>query len=300
MQPASATHVVILTALDVEYAAVLAHLTGITTVAHPAGTLFEAGDVRGSACRVAVGLTGPGNTSAAVVAERAIATFAPQALFFVGIAGALDEDLALGDVVFATKVYAYHGGRADDAGFGATPDAWYPPHSLDQLAHHLARRAEWHGRLREPWTGRVHFRPIAAGEVVLNSATHPLRAQLRLHYADAAAIEMESAGAARAGQLNRSLPTLTIRGISDRADGDKYAGDTGGHQDRAMIGAPAFAAELAVHVPAAPPPPASPPPAAAEPGKVQNITAFGGLAVGAMDGDVHIHPHVSDSDRDSS
>src|SRR6266540_4560392 len=112
-----AARVVILTALDVEYQAVLGHLTGVTTSPHPAGTLFEVGALRQSSCRVAVGLTGRGNTSAAVVAERAIATFRPKALFFTGIAGALHDDLALGDVVFATKVYAYHGGLADDHGF---------------------------------------------------------------------------------------------------------------------------------------------------------------------------------------
>jgi hypothetical protein len=145
----------------------------------------------------------------------------------------------------------------------------------------------------------VHFRPIAAGEVVLNSAAHPLRAQLKLHYGDAAAIEMESAGAARAGQLNRSLPTLTIRGISDRADGGKYAGDADGQQGRAMIGTAAFAAELAVHVPPGPPSPV--PPGSAGPVKAQNITSYGGLAAGAMDGNVYIHPHVPDSgERDIS
>jgi hypothetical protein len=69
------------------------------------------------------------------------------------------------------------------------------------------------------------------------------------------------AGAARAGQLNRSLPSLTVRGISNRADGKKYADDADDHRDRAMITAAAFAAELASHVSEpAPPPHASPSP----------------------------------------
>ncbi len=279
-----AARVVILTALDVEYQAVLGHLTGVTTSPHPAGTLFEVGALRQSSCRVAVGLTGRGNTSAAVVAERAIATFRPKALFFTGIAGALHDALALGDVVFATKVYSYHGGLADDHGFHAAPDAWYPPHPLEQIAHQLSRTNVWRRRLPDGDGRGLHFRPVAAGEVVLNSATHPLREQLDRHYTDAAAIEMESAGAARAGQLNEALPTLTIRGISDRADGRKYAADAGGHQAHAMVGAAAFAAALAARVPAGPLP--------ADPAgsvKQQNIISLGGLAAGALDGNVYIH-----------
>jgi hypothetical protein len=47
-----------------------------------------------------------------------------------------------------------------------------------------------------------------------------MAAHLRDRYDDAVAIEMESAGLASAGQLNNAL-TLTIRGISDFADGAK-------------------------------------------------------------------------------
>ncbi|WP_238005857.1 5'-methylthioadenosine/S-adenosylhomocysteine nucleosidase [Dactylosporangium sp. AC04546] len=283
-QTAPQARVVILTALDVEYRAVRAHLTGIVDAPHSTGTLFEVGDLRDGSCRIAVGLTGSGNTNAAVVAERAIATFQPRALFFVGIAGALHSDLALGDVIFATKVYAYQGGRADDQGFHAAPETWYPAHSLEQLAHRLARTDAWRTTLPDGDVRHLYLRPVAAGEVVLNSAAHPLREQLSRHYADAAAVEMESAGAARAGQLNGALPTLAIRGISDRADGRKYDTDAGGHQEHAMIGAAALAIALAALVPAGESP-ADP----AVPVKQQNITAYGGLAVGALDGNVHLH-----------
>ncbi|WP_432985882.1 hypothetical protein [Dactylosporangium sp. CA-233914] len=283
-QTAVQARVVILTALDVEYEAVRAHLTGLAEVSHPAGTLFEVGDLRDSDCRVAIGLTGAGNTNAAVVAERSIATFRPRALFFVGIAGALHGDLELGDVIFGEKVYAYHGGRADDQGFHAAPDAWYPPHDLQQIAHQFARTGSWQARLPDGEARRLILRSIAAGEVVLNSAAHPLRDQINRHYADAAAIEMESAGAARAGQLNGALPTLAIRGISDRADGRKYDTDGRGHQAHAMVGAAALAAALADRVPAGPP--AAEP---AGPASVQHITAYGGLAAGVQHGDIYFY-----------
>ena len=81
------TTIVILTAMNLEYDAVRAQLSGITTHTHPMGTRFEVGQLSG--CRVALALTGEGNQSAAVLAERAAAEFAPAAVIFVGVAGAL-------------------------------------------------------------------------------------------------------------------------------------------------------------------------------------------------------------------
>src|SRR4051794_31242143 len=102
--------VVILTALDLEYTAVRDRLTDLHLHRHPAGTRFEVGRVRGSDCRVVLGLVGKGNHPTAVLAERAMAEFSPVAVLFVGVAGGLWPNIRLGDVVVATKIYAYHGG----------------------------------------------------------------------------------------------------------------------------------------------------------------------------------------------
>jgi nucleoside phosphorylase len=95
---------------------------------------------------------------------------------------------------------------------------------------------------------RVHFKPIAAGEVLLASRTAPTAERLHRVYNDAAAIEMESAGVSQASQFNRSLPTLIIRGISDRADGGKRAVDEAGWQPRAAAHAAAFTLALAAEL----------------------------------------------------
>jgi hypothetical protein len=94
----------------------------------------------------------------------------------------------------------------------------------------------------------VHFKPIAAAEGVLNSREAPLARRLHRFYNDAAAIEMESAGVAHAGHLNRCLPVLTIRGISDRADGAKGDADQAGWQLTAAGHAAAFAVTLAAQL----------------------------------------------------
>ncbi|MGW5640545.1 hypothetical protein [Streptomyces sp. NPDC003832] len=75
---------------------------------------------------------------------------------------------------------------------------------------------------------------------MLNSTPSPLRKQLRAHYEDAVAIEMESAGMARAAAMSRDC-AMTVRGISDRADGAKRVADRQGGQTLAARNAAAFA-----------------------------------------------------------
>ncbi|MBP2325637.1 nucleoside phosphorylase [Kibdelosporangium banguiense] len=105
--------IVMLTALELEYLAVRAHLTDVREQRHRAGTRFEVGRIKASPRnRIAIAATGMGNLTAAALTERAIAEFRPAAVVFAGIAGGLKPWLDPGDVVVATKVYAYQGGRS--------------------------------------------------------------------------------------------------------------------------------------------------------------------------------------------
>ncbi|MFD0447830.1 hypothetical protein ACFQ10_44495 [Streptomyces indonesiensis] len=110
--------VVVLTALEVEYRAVRAHLEDPRPVQAERGALFEVGVFReGSEERtVAIHMTGPGNPGAAASVERAAALFAPRAMLFVGVAGGV-KDVALGDVVAADAVYDYETGKDTESGF---------------------------------------------------------------------------------------------------------------------------------------------------------------------------------------
>lgn len=245
--------IVVLTALDVEYEAVRRLLERPQPHTHPQGTRFEVGLLAGGRARIALGLVGKGNQPAAVLAERAVNEFSPAALLFVGVAGALHSDIAIGDVVVATHIYAFHGGTSEDDGFKSRPRVWEVSHSADQMARHIAREGAWADGLdgKEP---KVHFGPIAAGEVVLNSTTSPHAHWIRQTYNDARAIEMEGAGVAQAAHLNRSLPVVVIRGISDHADGTKENADRAQWQERAVARAAAFTAALAEALAAEEPP----------------------------------------------
>ncbi|MFF0721694.1 purine phosphorylase [Micromonospora sp. NPDC003816] len=237
--------VVILTALNLEYEAVREQLTDLRVRRHPAGTRFEVGRIDKSDCRVALGLVGKGNHPSAVLAERAMAEFTPAAVIFVGVAGGLWPNVRLGDVVVASKVYAYHGGTSENDGLKARPKAWEIPHEADQIAQYVARSTAWCQGLPEGSTPKVHFGPIAAGEVVQDSGISKEARWIRRHYNDAVAIEMEAAGVAQAGHLNRALPVVVIRGISDHADGTKAATDGQNWQPKAARHAAVFATALA-------------------------------------------------------
>ena len=106
---------VVLTALEVEHRAVLAHLTNLREETHSQGTVYECGtfEANGRTWDVALVQIGMGNPPAAFEAERAISFLAADVALFVGVAGGL-KDVALGDVVAASKVYGYEFGKAGE------------------------------------------------------------------------------------------------------------------------------------------------------------------------------------------
>ncbi|MFD2474910.1 5'-methylthioadenosine/S-adenosylhomocysteine nucleosidase family protein [Amycolatopsis silviterrae] len=236
--------VVVLTAIPVEHEAMTETMVSLRQETHSAGTIFHAGLLLNSPWRVMLTRTGQGNQQAAVIAERAISHYRPDLVMMVGVAGGLHTDLSLGDVVVAEKVYAVHGGKAVDAGFQARPRVWFPHHGHVQRAELVASENTWQNALPDRPEAKAVVRPIASGEVVLDSPDSPYARHLKTHYGDAAAVEMEGAGVALAGQLNASVPTVVVRGISDHADGRKEHADRGGGQRRAARNAATFAVAL--------------------------------------------------------
>jgi nucleoside phosphorylase len=239
--------VVVLTALPLEYRAVRRLLEDPKRVDHPAGTIFESGRLSGTSCTVYLTATGPGNDSAASITERAVNFVQPRAVVFTGIAGALKADVAPGDVVVATEVQAYQGGKRDLEGFKARPQSWEATYSLLQVAQYVANIGDWKERLpeRARTSTAVHFKPIAAGDIVLDAPEgSSSRTFLNQHYNSAVAVEMEGAGFASAAHKAQAVPHLMIRGISDRADGTKQSTDSVGMQEAAAQNAAVFLAEV--------------------------------------------------------
>jgi tetratricopeptide (TPR) repeat protein/nucleoside phosphorylase len=238
--------VVILTALPVECRAVLRYLQEPEEVVHPSGTIYQRGTFagKGRVWRVAVAEIGMGGLAAALEAEKAISFFQARIALFVGVAGGL-KDVKRGDVVVATKVYAYESGKAARR-FEPRPDLGHGSHALEQRARAEAHRDEWLARLDgsppDP-APRVFIGALAAGEKVLASTQSRLARLLKATYGDALAIEMEGHGFLHAARVNHTVHGLVIRGISDLID-DKPVADAGGWQHIAARHAAAFAFQV--------------------------------------------------------
>ena len=238
---------VILTAIPVEYKAVRAHLTNLKEKIHDEGTIYELGNFSSSSQLWEVGIVeiGAGNAEAAVETKRAIDYFKPSVLLFVGVAGGL-KDVALGDVVAATKVYGYESGKVVEESFLPRPNASMVSYRLEQRAKAEARKDDWLQRIGESMPTpkpRAFTGAIAAGDKVVASTNSDIYRLLRSNYGDALAVEMESHGVLKAVRANPEINALIIRGISDLIDGKSNA-DAAGAQEKAAQHASAFAFEV--------------------------------------------------------
>ncbi|TMU97326.1 5'-methylthioadenosine/S-adenosylhomocysteine nucleosidase [Streptomyces sp. DASNCL29] len=248
--------VVVLTALEVEYRAVRAHLEDPRPVQAERGAVFELGVFReGSGERtVAIHMTGPGNPGAGVSVERAAALFAPRAVLFVGVAGGV-KDVALGDVVAADAVYDYETGKDTETGFLPRQKTYQSAYGLVQLARLVAAADAWQRRVRpgdDAPRPRAHVKPLAAGGRVVAHHRSDVGLRLAASAGDALAVDMEGFGFLAGAYANQQLDALVIRGISDLL-GDKGEAHDERWQPVASRNAAAFAFELIGRMPTADP-----------------------------------------------
>ncbi|MEQ8975555.1 MAG: SUMF1/EgtB/PvdO family nonheme iron enzyme [Coleofasciculus sp. C1-SOL-03] len=239
---------VVLTALPVEYLAVRTHLTDLQEEMHPQGTIYERGIfiANGHEWEVGIVEVGAGNAGAAVEAERAIAYFQPNILFFVGIAGGI-KDVEIGHVVVATDIYGYESGKVGEQ-FFTRPKAEKSAYALVQRARAEARKGEWLQRLTNSPSPQpcVRVAPIAAGEKVIASRQSDIFQFLRASYNDAIAVEMEGFGFLSAAFAYPDIQAIVIRGISDLIEGknDDAIEPEQVRQEKASLHASAFAFEV--------------------------------------------------------
>jgi ribosomal protein L7/L12 len=245
---------IILTAIPNESEAVRRQLADITRVYGPSNEPYRSGTlpftfdgkIEGF-WQVILAETGAGNVEAAILAEKLYQHFRPQALLFIGVAGALSEALNLYDVVVATDVTYYERGKVAGK-FVARTQSAFPNWRLLKQAQFESGETAWIDRLQALGVNdapKVHLLPIAAGEKVITNPNAPIVAHIRKVAEKAAVVEMEGYGFLKALYTN-DAQGLIVRSVSDRLK-DKNTTEFGSddyRQQHASLCAAAFALEV--------------------------------------------------------
>jgi nucleoside phosphorylase len=163
------------------------------------------------------------NVHAAVRVGHLLEHWRCRSLPLVGVAAAVGDNQALGDVVVAEQVFYYELGKVVAAGTLPQPDVVAAdPELLD--AAQTAR--PWPGtvRLRRPdgsaGPPRRWFGVVASGEKVVGDPA--FRDEVTAPHRKIKALEMEGYGVGVAAlQSADRARHLVVRGLCDRADGDK-------------------------------------------------------------------------------
>jgi len=163
-----------------------------------------------------VWLSGVGKVSTALSLQRCFDMFSPEICFFTGIAGSINKDLEVGDIVLAEKTIQWD---LDTRFFkmkrGKIPFTKYRILKPDP---ELLRYAEsW-----EPANGRLVKGTILTGDTFIAEGDSPEYSFLQKEL-KGDAVEMEGASANYTAELN-SVPFLLFRILSDQAKGINLLG----------------------------------------------------------------------------
>lgn len=226
--------VLILTSLARDYAAVRGHVEDLEERVMPNGTVFEVGSF--GAWEVALLESGIGRSAAASPIAADTELYDPTVIVSVGLASGLRE-VALGDVVAATKVYSYPS-AGKTAPLFRRLETGSSDHALLQRAQAERRKEDWLARL-----GQLSFvRPRAFVGPIVSSDTTDGFEELPNKYGSALAVELGGYGPVVAW-LARGTPILIVRGISDLI-GQKLKAKGDNHRTLAGENAAAFAFEI--------------------------------------------------------
>lgn len=198
-------------------------------VSERAGMVFHAGRLDGHP--VVLARAGMGKVNAAIAATLLMERFGCRVLLFSGIAGGLDPELSVGDVVIAEHVVQHDAGYTSEEGFvvyqaGHLP--FFSPHeglghAADGALMERVRAALADLTLAPLSAGdgaapRLHYGRVLTGDQFVNSET--LRERL-FRELGGAAVEMEGAAMAQACQAF-GVPWLVVRALSDLAGSESH------------------------------------------------------------------------------
>ncbi|MEW9697865.1 5'-methylthioadenosine/adenosylhomocysteine nucleosidase [Paenibacillus sp. SI8] len=198
-------------AMNEEIEFLLSHMQDIKE-STKAGILFREGSYFNK--QVVVCRTGVGKVNAAVTTQILIDQFGVEAIIFTGVAGALDPQLNIGDIVVSSECLQ-HDMDVTALGFprGVIP---YEAKSVFEADSKLVELASASGE--RLFAGKVKRGRVLSGDQFV--ASRDIVAKLHEEL-NGVCVEMEGASVAQVCSMN-DTPYVVIRSMSDKADGSAH------------------------------------------------------------------------------
>ncbi len=197
----------ILCAMPEEVAEYLKHFENSETETI-SGVVFYRGEV--GPFSVVLAQCGVGKVHAAVSTQSLILKYQVGAVLFSGVAGALEPNLDIGDVVIS-KDALQHDMDLEPLGFEPGLIPWTPWKEMesDSVLIKMANESAKNVGLKS-MIGRV----VSGDQFVAD----PERVKVLRDYFKGDCVEMEAGAVGQVCAMNGNLPWVTIRAISDKAD----------------------------------------------------------------------------------
>jgi adenosylhomocysteine nucleosidase len=180
---------------------------------------------------VVMALSGIGKVNAALTAQILISEYKAKAIIFTGVAGAVNKDYEIGDVVIAEKTFQHDYGYLDQQKLVNHRPGTLPELRLGDASEPIYFQtnniANWERIIKSlkaleakfntinGYKPKLKIGTIATGDqFIANDARKEELVKLR-----ADAVEMEGASVAQVATVNK-IPCIIIRSISDKANHD--------------------------------------------------------------------------------
>ncbi|MBP1961271.1 5'-methylthioadenosine/adenosylhomocysteine nucleosidase [Paenibacillus aceris] len=198
-------------AMNEEIELLVSHMTDVRETVK-AGITFREGAYFGK--DVVVCRTGVGKVNAAVTTQILIDKFGVEAVIFTGVAGALDPELNIGDLVVSSECMQ-HDMDVTPLGFerGVIP---YEAKSIFEADSKLVDLAVASGE--KLFAGKVKKGRVLSGDQFI--ASRDVVASLNKELGGIC-VEMEGASVAQVCSMN-AIPYVVLRSMSDKADGSAH------------------------------------------------------------------------------
>lgn len=227
----TAWHFGIVTILAKEAKAVFDTLALTEDQTNRAGARFHTGSLDipgGPANVVATRAMGQGQRSVMAALGNLRDHYDPAVLVLVGIGGAIHDDLAVNDVVVATRVVYYDLRKVLRGKVLRRGEEREAPAAMVHAVNSFFTAYGDPTELRYPGGAsfRVFHGPIGSGEAVIADRQHEIRKYLTAFNDKILAVDMEAGGLSQfcheiSAKSGAQSGWVVVRGVSDRADEDK-------------------------------------------------------------------------------